>query len=273
MFIPHPSRLLEGRFTARYDRFIAEIDLGGRAVEAHCVNPGKMEGLVKPGVRAWVSEAPPGAKRKLAYTLELIELEGRIIGANTNSPNRIASELIQAKEISGLKRYRLFEREVRYGNRSRVDIRLTIGSRHHYVEVKNCHLVYSDGIAYFPDSVSARAAGHLRELSEVSAAGDLASVLFIVQRSDAHAVRPSDLHDPAMARAAREARAAGVRFRCAVVEPTVEGFRFVGEIPVDLRPYSLEGLAEERDANRPYSGWIPRGRLRRQRSVGVGHEH
>ncbi|MEM6733496.1 MAG: DNA/RNA nuclease SfsA [Myxococcota bacterium] len=257
--IPHPTALLEGRLRARYDRFIAEVDLEGRLVDAHCVNPGKMEGLVRPGVRAWLSRALPGSKRKLAYTLELLEHDGRVVGANTNAPNRIAEALIRAKALKGLSRYRSVEREVRYGEKSRVDLRLAVGSRHHYIEVKNCHLVYPDGCAYFPDSVSARASGHLSELARQCEAGDLATVLFVVQRTDANRLRPSALHDPAFSEAARDARRRGVRFRAVLVDPRVDGYRYVGEIPVVLGAYDPARIAPYRVANDPWSGWTRRG--------------
>ena len=39
----------------------------------------------------------------------------------------------------------------------------------HYVEVKNCHLVYSDGWGYFPDSVSERASRHVEALAALVA--------------------------------------------------------------------------------------------------------
>ncbi len=259
MLVPHASPLFEGRLRARFDRFIAEVELDGRVVDAHCVNPGKMEGLVVPGARAWLSEAPPEAKRKLRYTLELLEVDGVLVGANTNAPNRIAAELVEAKCVPGLARFRALEREVRYGERSRIDLRLTVGKRFHYVEIKNCHLVYSDGCAYFPDSVSARAAGHLEELERQRAAGDLATVLFVVQRADATKLRPSDLHDPAFAKAARSAATAGVRFRAIVVQPGLRGYRLLREIPVDLRSYAFEALASEREAHAPRSGWTRRG--------------
>ncbi|MEL6543627.1 MAG: DNA/RNA nuclease SfsA [Myxococcota bacterium] len=259
MLVPHPASLLEGRFRARFDRFIAEIDLGERIVDAHCVNPGKMEGLIVPGSRVWLSEAAPESKRKLRYTLELMEVDGVMVGANTNAPNRIAYALIASRCLPGFKRYRALEREVRYGEKSRIDLRLDLGSCHHYIEVKNCHLVYSDRCAYFPDSVSARAAGHLEELARQRKLGDKASVLFVVQRVDAERIRPSDLHDPAFALAAREAAGAGVNFRAVVVEPSIEGYRLVGEILVDLRAYPVEKLEAERDANTPRSGWTRRG--------------
>ena len=76
--------LLEARFTARFDRFISELTLGdGTPIRAHCVNPGRMEGLVIPGAKAWVSKVPDESKRKLRYTLELLEADGRIVGANS----------------------------------------------------------------------------------------------------------------------------------------------------------------------------------------------
>jgi len=51
--VPHPTALLEGPLIDRYDRFVAEIELrDGTRIRAHCVNPGRMEGQVRPGVLA-----------------------------------------------------------------------------------------------------------------------------------------------------------------------------------------------------------------------------
>ncbi|MEE4108475.1 MAG: DNA/RNA nuclease SfsA [Halieaceae bacterium] len=262
VFIPHPQApLLPARFLVRYDRFIAVVRLdSGEEVEAHCVNPGRMEGLVRPGARAWVSAVPPDSPRKLRYTLELLDIDGVAIGVNTQLPNLLAETLLRQRRLSGLKRYRALEREVPYGERSRIDLRLTTASGLHFIEVKNCHLVYPDGGAYFPDSVSTRAAGHLEELARCAAAGHRATVLFTVQRPDAAFVRPSDLHDPAFAAAARRARAAGVRFRAACFAPTPEGFEYLGERPVRLGAYALEPLRGWRDALLPASGWRRRAR-------------
>ncbi|MEM6709002.1 MAG: DNA/RNA nuclease SfsA [Pseudomonadota bacterium] len=260
MIIPHASPLLEARLLARFDRFIASVELNGNVVDAHCVNPGRMEGLVQPGCRAWVSAVPPDSKRKLRYTLELLEIDGRIIGANTVVPNRLAEILLEGRHIDGLKRFQSLRREVPYGDRSRIDFLLTQGNTQHYVEVKNCHLVYPDGGAYFPDSVSTRAAGHLEELATVVRAGHRASVLFTVQRGDARFVAPSWLHDPAFAEAAVAAGQAGVKFRAALLDPVVHGFRFLGCIPVRLGRYDPQPLAAYRDVLLPNSGWKRRGK-------------
>src|SRR5690606_18924799 len=107
--------------------------------------------------------------------------------------------------------------ERKYGAKSRVDFYLSGEDSECFLEVKNCHLVYPDNGAYFPDCVSARATEHLHELCN-SLAGVTpgrethAHVLFFVQISGAECVRPSDLHDPTFAAAARSAAAQGVGF-------------------------------------------------------------
>ncbi len=260
MFIPHPHALEQGVFLARYDRFIARVNLNGQEVDAHCVNTGRMEGLIKPGSVAWLSRAPEGSQRKLRYTLELLEVDGITIGANTQTPNRLAEALVQARLIPGLRRYSTLKREVRYAERSRIDLLLQQGGRRHFVEVKNCHLVYPDGGAYFPDSVSERATEHLQALARQVREGHRATVLFIVQRNDARAVRPSDLHDPAFAKAARDAAEAGVRFRAAAFNPTAAGFGYLGLLPVQLRQRNIARLQAYAEPLRAFSGWQRRGK-------------
>ncbi len=260
--IPHLQPLTECRLVQRYDRFIYDVELAsGEVVKTHCVNPGRMEGLVRPGAAAWVSAAPPNTKRKLKWTLELLELDGRYVGANTVVPNRIAETLVRARLIPGLKRWRELRREVPYGDGSRIDLLLTSGKSEHLVEVKNCHLVYPDRRAYFPDSVSERAAKHLRELAEQTALGRRATVLFVLQRTDGRSLRPSRLHDPAFADAVTAAAAAGVRFRAAQIDPTPEGYYFLGMIPVDLNDYDPADVAPYREALNAYSGWKRRGKV------------
>ena len=262
MLIPHAAPLRRGTFVQRYDRFVADVELDGEIVKTHCVNPGRMEGLVRPGAPAWVSPAPAGSKRKLRWTLELLELDGRYVGANTLVPNRIAEAFVRARLIPGLRRWTSLRTEVRYGARSRIDLLLEGGGPDHLVEVKNCHLVYPDDRAYFPDSVSERAAGHLRELAAHAERGWRATVLFVLQRTDGRALRPSRLHDPAFADAAQAAAAAGVRFRAVQVDPTPAGHRFVRTLPVDLKPYDPARLTPFREALAASSGWKRRGPVR-----------
>lgn len=252
---------MEGKFLARYDRFIARVALAGKEIDAHCVNTGRMEGLIRPGSRAWVSKVPDNSPRKLRYTLELLEIDGVTIGVNSILPNRLAEAVLQARLIKGMKRYRSLSREVAYGDRSRVDLLLEGANWRHWLEVKNCHLVYPDGGAYFPDSVSKRATGHLEELAGKVRNGDKASVLFVVQRRDGEFVRPSALHDPVFAKCATEARKAGVQFLALHFDPGIKGFSYLGTLPVDTKPYPPEDIANFRNANANSSGWTRRGKI------------
>ncbi|MEM6955392.1 MAG: DNA/RNA nuclease SfsA [Myxococcota bacterium] len=257
--VPHLGPLQEGRLVARWDRFIAEAKLSdGRVVRAHCVNPGRMEGLVEAGRRLWVRHAP-SKTRKLAYTWELVEhtdVNGKpiVIGANTQAPNRIVGALLRAQVIPGLRRYSALRAEVRDGAR-RLDFLLE-GKTRRFVEVKNCHLVYPDGRAYFPDTVSERATAHLHHLIEVVQRGQRAEVLFCVQRPDAlRSIRPSAAHDPAFAEGCRQAAQAGVGFRAIQVRPTLEGYAWMGTVPVDLKTYDASAHGTWIAAGRTLGGW------------------
>lgn len=250
--IPRTEPLLPGTLIRRYKRFLADVALDGPGgtVTAHCVNTGAMEGLIRPGTRVWLSRAHNPA-RKLAFTWELAEVRGRLHGVNTALPNRVVGHLLRDGLLPWHRRpWDDVRAEVPYGERSRVDFRLTRDAAHHYVEVKNCHLVYPDMRAYFPDSVSERAASHLRELAAVLATGATAEVLFFVQVADARAVRPSDVHDPAFAAAAREAHAAGVAFSAVTVAQSPDSITVLRRIPVDLKPYATPRIARWREQTR-----------------------
>ncbi len=235
----------------RRDRFFADAELDtGERVVAHCVNTGRMEGLTKPGRRIWLSKPPPRVPpRKLAYTWELIELSSGIIGTNTAMPNAFVGAVLAAGLLPGLPHAKCTPEAplgiLRNSRSSRSDFLLeTVEGTRIWVEVKNNHLVYPDGFAYFPDSVSERATEHLEALATKVAAGDRAVVVFLVQRGDATGVRPSDVHDPAFAAAARRVAALGVEFRALAAVPEVPSapvaaahLRLIGEIPVDLAPY------------------------------------
>ncbi len=252
---PFPETLLRGRLLRRYNRFLADIELNsGEKIIAHCVNTGRMEGLVQPGARVWASPAN-NPKRRLRYTWELVEIDGVMIGANTSVPNKIVGQLLEKRLLRGLAKWTDLRPEFRMGPKSRVDFWLREGTREHFIEVKNCHLVYPDGRGYFPDSVSARATKHIEELIELAKAGHRATVIFTAQRGDTKALRPSDLHDPAFAAAARRAKEAGVDFRALRIQPTEDALIVEESIPVDLKPYGLSRQKKWYEENRDASGW------------------
>lgn len=251
-----PSALLPGRLVRRYERFVAEVCLDqGPTVQAHCVNPGRMEGLVIAGARVWLSQSPIPT-RALGYTWELIEHEGRLIGTNTTLPNRLVGLALERKAFSGLQDVHTVRPEQAFGRGHRVDFMLQRAAGRHLVEVKNCHLVYADGWGYFPDSNSERAVKHVEALTRVVQRGHQASVYFTVQRNDALGVRPSALHAPAFARALRHGAKHGLEVRAFQFTPSLEGLDFTAELEVDLSPYDLGPIRKWAQALESTTGWV-----------------
>ncbi len=206
-----PQPLKRGQLVQRYKRFLADIVLDdGSEITAHCPNPGAMLGLNMPGLPVWVSDSPD-PKRKLAHTLELVEVDGGLVGINTMHPNRLVAEALANDAIPELTGYATHRREVKYGQASRVDFLLEAPDRPRcWLEIKNCHLRRTGSLAEFPDCVAARSTKHLRELEAMVAEGDRAVALFVVQRTDCDAFSACHDLDPAFARGLEGAANAGV---------------------------------------------------------------
>jgi sugar fermentation stimulation protein A len=209
MLLPQP--MAHGRLVSRYKRFFADVILDdGTALTAHCPNPGAMLGLNTPGLGVWLSWSD-NPKRKLAWTLELVEADGGLVGVNTMHPNRLVAEALAADAIPELTGYAVHRREVKFGAASRVDFLLTHPARADcYLEIKNVHLRREGTLAEFPDCVAARSAKHLRELEAMVAEGHRAAALFVVQRTDCDAFAACAELDPAFAAALEHAAQAGV---------------------------------------------------------------
>ena len=224
--------LVRGRLIQRYKRFFADVALDdGREVIAHCPNPGAMLGLNTPGLGVWLSPAM-GAKRKLAWTLELIEADGGLVGVNTLHPNRLVDEALAMDAIPELAGYAVHRREVRMGQASRVDFVLEDPARKRcWLEVKNCHLRRQGRLAEFPDCVAARSARHLRELSARVVEGDRAVQLFVIQRTDCERFAACAELDPVYAAELDKAARSGVEVICYDCDISTKAIRISARVP------------------------------------------
>ena len=229
MLLPQP--MARGVIVQRYKRFFVDMVLDdGRAITAHCPNPGAMLGVKDPGQGAWVSFSDD-PKRKLPWTLQLVEANSGLVGVNTMLPNKLVAEALAAGAIPELAGYATVRPEVKYAEASRVDFLLTDPDRPAcWLEVKNCHLSRTPPLAEFPDCVAARSTRHLGDLAERVAMGERAVALFVVQREDCDTFSACADLDPAFAKALDRAADAGVEVLVRACEMGTEAIRLGGKI-------------------------------------------
>jgi sugar fermentation stimulation protein A len=230
--------LFDARLVRRYKRFFAEAlrSATGEVITAHCPNPGSMLGLLEAGARVRCStSADP--KRKLAHTLEMIEVGGAWVGVHTGRANPLARAALEAGSVPELRGYAELRAELAPEPGARLDFALARherGEPNAWVEVKSVTLSRRLGLAEFPDAVTARGVKHAEVLARLAKRGARAVLLFLVQRDDCEAVAPADDIDPSYGRALREAAAQGVFVRALRARVSLREIRVLGELPVLL---------------------------------------
>jgi sugar fermentation stimulation protein A len=201
--------LVTGTLVKRYKRFLADVRLDdGRLITAHTPNTGSMLDCSAPLSKVFLSRSD-SPTRRYPFTWEMIEMPDSLVGVNTSVPNKLFWEAARLGALPGVPPPALLEREVRAG-RSRLDLKITAeDGTEVWAEAKNCTLV-REGLALFPDAVSARGARHMEELSALVGPGRRALLLVLVQSAGARAFSPADSIDPAWGRALRAALSSGV---------------------------------------------------------------
>jgi len=203
-----PQPLVAGTLKRRYQRFLAEVALeDGSLVTAHTPNTGSMRQCAVPGHRVLLSRND-NPRRKLRYTLELIEVDGSWVDTHTHRANQVVGEALHTGLIEGLDGFRI-RPEYRYGD-SRIDFHLEKEGQRILLEVKNVTLMQDERTACFPDAVTVRGQKHLRELMSAVAEGLRGIIFFVVQRATAEAFTPADDIDPEYGRLLRQAADSGV---------------------------------------------------------------
>ena len=224
--------LVEARFRERPNRFVVHADVVGRTVVAHLADPGRLRELLVPGARMGLRPEPESPTRKTRWTALLVESPDGDgwVSVNTTLPNLLVDRALRAGAMAEFRGWRYVRREVTWGG-SRLDFLLEgEGGGRLYVEAKSVTLV-EDGVALFPDAVTARGARHLEELIDVVEAGHAAAVLFVLQRPDAHRIVAARHIDPVFADTLARAAASGVRVlgrRCRV---GWAGIELAGPVP------------------------------------------
>lgn len=227
------EKLIKGQFVKRYKRFFADVELQkGDTIVSHCPNTGSMKGLLDFDT-AYVSHVDD-PKRKLKYTLQILEKNGSRVGVNTHFTNKLAVEAIENGTVEELANFEKLETEKKYGSQnSRIDILLTEKNCLHYVEVKNATLA-EGSTALFPDSVTTRGQKHLQELIEVVEQGQKATMLYIVNRNDCNSFKVAEEIDPTYATLLKQADKAGVQILAYACELNHEEIKVIRKVEVNI---------------------------------------
>jgi len=177
------DKLISGLFIKRYKRFFVDIKLGNKIVTAHCPNTGSMFGLLQKNNKVWLTKSD-NPKRKLKYTLQIIEDQSSKVGINTHITNKIALEALDNSIIKNFKNSETIKTEVNFGANTRFDFLIIEGKKKSFIEVKNVTLSRKKGVAEFPDSVTSRGFKHIEELLKASQKGYEIYLLYVIQRDD-----------------------------------------------------------------------------------------
>ena len=205
--------LLQGYLIKRYKRFFADIKYKSKTVVAHCPNTGSMQGLLNIGNKVWFSKSND-PKRKLKYTLEIIEANKKKIGINTLLTNKIVLEALHNKKIKAFNKFSNIQTEVKFNDKTRFDFLLSNKIEKCFLEVKNVTLFRNKKVAEFPDAITSRGTKHLLELIEAKKKGYKSYILYLIQREGCDSFKIAEDIDKDYKTAFMKAITNGIKILC-----------------------------------------------------------
>ena len=207
------ERLLQGTLIKRYKRFFADIKYKNEVITAHCPNSGSMMGLLDSGNKVWFSISN-NPNRKLKYTLEIMEVEKKMVGINTQLANKIILEALNKKKIKNLIKFNNIKTESKFSDNTRFDFFLSNNKEKCFLEVKNVTLLREKKIAEFPDAITSRGTKHLEELCNAKKMGYQSYILYLIQRDDCDSFKVAEDIDEKYKIAFSKALKSGVKILC-----------------------------------------------------------
>ena len=223
------KKLLQGTLLKRYKRFFADIKYQDKTITAHCPNSGSMMGLLDTGNNVWFSKSD-NPKRKLKYTLQIIDVNGNLVGINTQLTNKIVLESLKKKKIKSLIDFIDIKTETKFSDNTRFDFLLSNDKDKCFLEVKNVTLLRKNNVAEFPDAITLRGTKHLKELIKAKKKGYKSYILYLIQRNDCKFFKIAKDIDQEYKKAFDEALNSGVEILCYDCKLTDEEIKINNQI-------------------------------------------
>lgn len=197
------AKVVEGKFKARPNRFIAQVEIDGKMETVHVKNTGRCGELLVPDAEVCLAAAD-NPQRKTKYDLVAVKKSGLgWVNIDSQAPNNIVEAWLATQNCSYIKR------EFAY-DASRLDFYFEKDGKKYLLEVKGCTLEI-DGQGYFPDAPTQRGTRHLRELIKAQQEGYHGIIAFVIQMPKVKNVLPNDRTDKKFTEAFYEAKQAGIR--------------------------------------------------------------
>ena len=225
--------LLSGQLVKRYKRFFVDVKIKNKIITAHCPNTGSMMGLLNENTNVWITEAA-NKKRKLKYTLQIIEQDGSKVGVNTHLTNKIVNHALQKNLIKHFSSKTIIKSEQTFGENTRFDFFLEDRNNKFFLEVKSVTLQRETNVAEFPDSVTSRGTKHLNELINATKKGFNAYLLFLIQRNDCDKFKIARDIDPEYSRTLIKAVKNNVKILCYDCKFSSKGIVLNNEIKFEI---------------------------------------
>ncbi len=209
------NELIPGVLIKRYKRFFADIKLKNKIITAHCPNPGAMFKLLEKGNTVWITKSN-NVKRKLEYTLQIIEVDKTKFCVNTHITNKIVQESLEKKLIEDLSDYNLIRPEKKFGTNTRFDFLLynTKKDKKAFLEVKSVSLSRQEGHAEFPDAVTSRGKKHLESLMSANKQGYESYLMFLIQIENCKSFGIASDIDPSYFKVFKDALKKNIKVLC-----------------------------------------------------------
>ena len=223
------NKLISGLFVKRYKRFFTDIKLNNKIITAHCANTGSMLGLLNKNNKVWITKSN-NKKRKLKYTLQIVQDIKSKVGVNTHLANKIVNHALQNNLIKYFSKKVVIKKEQTFGLNSRFDFYLEDKNIKSFLEVKNVTLKRKNETAEFPDAITARGTKHLNELINATKKGYKAYLLFVVQRDDCNKFTIAKDIDPEYSKTLIKAIKYNVKILCYDCKFSTKGIKLNNEI-------------------------------------------
>ena len=227
------NKLISGLFKKRYKRFFVDVKINNQTITAHCPNTGSMYGLLKEGNRVWVSKSN-NPKRKLKYTLEVIEDNKSKVGINTHFANKIVLHGLQNNLFKEFKGISDITPETKFGNNTRFDFLISNKKNKTFIEVKNVTLSRKKGLAEFPDAVTTRGLKHINELVNAGKKNYKIFILYLIQRDDCETFTIAKDIDPNYALALSKAVKNNLNILCYDCKFSLKGIKVNRQIKINF---------------------------------------